>query len=109
MIKTKNMENKRFTMIDEAFTCSVCGFAVEKLKKTARDHCPRCLCSLHLDINPGDRAAECGGVLRPVGIINGKKGLQIEYKCEKCGIVKRNIAAPDDDYELICKVSAGKC
>ncbi|MDR0992316.1 MAG: RNHCP domain-containing protein [Ruminococcus sp.] len=101
------MESKRFTMINESFVCAVCGQKTEKLKKTARDHCPRCLCSIHLDINPGDRAADCGGILRPVGIINGKKGLQIEYKCEKCGAVKRNITAPDDDYDLICRISAG--
>jgi DNA-directed RNA polymerase subunit RPC12/RpoP len=100
------MENKRFTMIDEGFVCAVCGFSVEKLGKTARDHCPHCLCSLHLDINPGDRAALCGGILRPVGIVTSKKGLQIEYECEKCGTKKRNISAFDDDYELICKVSA---
>jgi DNA-directed RNA polymerase subunit RPC12/RpoP len=103
-----DLEQKRFTMIDEGFVCSVCGYSVGKLGKTARDHCPRCLCSLHLDINPGDRSADCGGILRPIGIVNAKKGLQIEYKCEKCGNVKRNIAAPDDDYDMICKISANK-
>jgi DNA-directed RNA polymerase subunit RPC12/RpoP len=101
------MENKRFKMIDEGFVCAVCGSSVGKLGKTARDHCPNCLCSLHLDINPGDRAADCGGILRPTGIFSSKKGLQIEYKCEKCGTKKRNISASDDDYNLICKLSAG--
>jgi DNA-directed RNA polymerase subunit RPC12/RpoP len=103
-----DLEQKRFTMIDEGFVCAVCGESVEKLGKTARDHCPHCLCSLHLDINPGDRSSDCGGVLRPIGVVNAKKGLQIEYKCEKCGNVKRNIAAPDDDFDMICQVSANK-
>jgi DNA-directed RNA polymerase subunit RPC12/RpoP len=100
------MQQKRFTMINEGFLCAVCGESVQPLQKTARDHCPRCLCSVHLDNNPGDRAADCGGVLQPVSIRTGKKGIQIVYKCEKCGIEKVNITAPDDDYELICKISA---
>jgi DNA-directed RNA polymerase subunit RPC12/RpoP len=100
------METKRFTMIDEGFVCAVCGADVMPLGKTARDHCPHCLCSLHLDINPGDRAADCGGVLRPIGIKTGKKGIQIVYKCERCGANRINIAAPDDDYDLICELSS---
>jgi hypothetical protein len=100
------LEKKLFTMIDEPFTCKVCGKAVPPLGHTARDHCPKCLCSLHLDVNPGDRDADCGGILRPVGIKTGKKGIQIVYKCEKCGISKVNIAASDDDYDLICQLSS---
>ena len=43
------METKKFKMIDEAFTCVVCNKKVEPLSYTARDHCPNCLCSLHVD------------------------------------------------------------
>jgi rubrerythrin len=100
------METKRFKMINEGFICAVCGADVPVLEKTARDHCPVCLCSLHIDNNPGDRAADCGGILSPVGIKTGKKGIQIVYKCQKCGISKVNIMADDDDYEFICKLSA---
>jgi DNA-directed RNA polymerase subunit RPC12/RpoP len=95
-------------MIDEGFICAVCGADVAPLGRTARDHCPRCLSSLHLDINPGDRAADCGGVLKPTGIRTGKKGIQILYRCQNCGETKANIAAEDDNYELICKISAGE-
>ena len=97
---------KRFKMIDENFICSVCGKEIEKLGYTARDHCPFCLSSLHLDILPGDRNANCGGVLKPIGIKTGKKGMQIVYKCEKCGETKRNIVANDDNSELIIKLTA---
>jgi DNA-directed RNA polymerase subunit RPC12/RpoP len=102
------MQQKRFTMINEGFLCAVCGETVSPLSKTARDHCPRCLCSLHLDIYPGDRAADCFGTLRPVGIRTGKKGIQIVYKCEKCGAERVNIAAPDDDYDKIIELSVNK-
>ena len=59
---------KNFTMIDEGFTCAVCGKVVEPLNYSARDHCPYCLCSLHVDVNPGDRLAECHGILKPIDI-----------------------------------------
>ena len=59
---------KKFNMIDEVFTCENCGKNVDKLNYTARDHCPYCLYSKHVDINPGDRMNECKGLLEPIGI-----------------------------------------
>ncbi|MDO5569482.1 MAG: RNHCP domain-containing protein [bacterium] len=92
---------KKFTMIDEEFICKMCDQLVSPLGYTARDHCPFCLCSLHVDVNPGDRASACRGILIPRGVIKTKKGWQIEYKCDRCGIIKRNIVANDDNFELI--------
>lgn len=63
----------KFTMIDEDFVCEVCHTKVKALGYTARDHCPKCLCSKHVDINPGDRACTCHGILKPVAIEKGKK------------------------------------
>ncbi len=99
------MDSKKFKMLDEEFTCLVCGAAVTPLKYTARDHCPSCLSSIHVDINPGDRACICKGILNPIGIDKGKKeNLKIVYKCEKCGMIKRNIMAKDDDFDKILEV-----
>lgn len=99
------MEAKKFKMIDEAFTCVVCGSKVEPLNYTARDHCPNCLCSLHIDENPGDRLCKCFGILRPIAIEKGKKDtLKILYRCDKCGRLKKNKMAIDDNYDLILKV-----
>ena len=97
---------RKFTVIDEPFVCVVCGNQTAPLGYTARNHCNRCLCSLHLDINPGDRASDCRGILRPIGLERHKKGHQIVCRCEKCGQVKKNIAADDDDYDLIVQLSA---
>ncbi len=99
------MENKRFKMIDEEFTCVVCNSKVEPLSYTARDHCPKCLCSVHVDINPGDRAQDCKGILRPIRIEKGTiDTLKIVYRCEKCGMQKTKNAAIDDDYDKILEV-----
>ena len=48
----------------ENFTCKVCGrlMTPENAGTAHRDHCSRCLSSVHLDIGPGDRASDCGGV-----------------------------------------------
>ncbi len=103
------METKRFTMIDDGFTCEVCGRKVNPLSYTARDHCPFCLSSKHVDINPGDRACTCLGVLEPIEIEKGKKDtLKIVYRCNKCGIIKKNKCANDDNYDLILKIMSTK-
>ncbi|MCL2055131.1 MAG: RNHCP domain-containing protein [Oscillospiraceae bacterium] len=98
---------KRFTMKDEGFTCAVCGENVGLLGYTARDHCPRCLSSVHLDNFPGDREADCGALLTPIGLEKGKKDWKIVYRCTGCSTVKRNKAAADDDMDLLIKLSAG--
>ena len=101
------MEQKRFTKNDDSFVCVHCGKEVPPLGYTSRNHCPYCLSSLHLDINPGDRASDCGGILRPIGAVTDpKKGYIIIHKCEKCSAIRRNKAAKDDDVRLIIKLTA---
>lgn len=103
------MENEtaKFTMIDEDFVCEVCGSHVNHLGYTARDHCPYCLFSKHVDNNPGDRMCFCHGRLKPIAIERGKKdGYKIVYRCEKCGAIKKNKAAHDDNMDLIIDISS---
>ena len=98
---------KNFTKRDEGFICENCGSKVEKLGYTSRDHCPKCLCSKHVDIMPGDRKEDCHGILRPIKVeISSKKGYIIIYKCDKCGTIKKNKAADDDNKELLIKLTA---
>ncbi len=96
---------KKFNMIDEEFICDECGKTVKKLNYTARDHCPYCLHSKHVDINPGDRKNTCLGMLEPIGIEKFKNTYKIIYKCKKCGMTHKNIMASDDDIDLIIKLS----
>lgn len=97
---------KQFTMRDEDFICENCGQPVTALKYTARDHCPHCLYSKHVDIMPGDRANSCTGLLKPIGIEKFKDTFKIIYKCQKCGELHKNIMAKDDDMDLIIKLSS---
>lgn len=97
----------RFTKIDEDFICENCGSKVSKLGYTSRNHCPVCLYSKHVDINPGDRQEECHGLLEPIGLeMSNKKGYVIIFKCKKCGAIRKNKAAEDDNMDLLIKLSA---
>ena len=96
---------KKFKMIDETFICENCNKNVDKLYYTARDHCPYCLYSKHVDINPGDRSNECKGLLKPIGIEKFKDSFKIIYKCEKCNMLHKNIMAEDDNMDLIIELS----
>ena len=96
---------KTFTSLDEGFVCKVCGTVVPPLKYSSRDHCTNCLCSLHVDNNPGDRENECHGVLVPVEVqLSSKKGYVINYKCSKCGQRHNNKAAADDNFKTLLSV-----
>lgn len=96
---------KKFNMIDENFTCENCGKEVSRLNYTARDHCPYCLYSKHLDINPGDRQNNCQGMMEPIGIEKYKNSYKIIYNCEKCHQTHKNIMATDDNFDEIIKLS----
>lgn len=97
---------KKFVEIDESFICENCGKKVEPLGYSCRNHCPYCLYSKHVDINPGDRAETCHGLLEPIGIeTNQRKGYMIVYRCQKCGAIRKNVAARDDSMKQIIKLS----
>ena len=74
-----NRENKRKTFekgyykthaCHDAFICKVCGrpCVPEHAGSDHRNHCPNCLSSLHVDIEPGDRASDCGGIMEPIAV-----------------------------------------
>jgi len=99
---------KKFNMIDEIFICENCNKNVEKLNYSARDHCPYCLYSKHVDINPGDRMNNCKGLLIPIDIEKFKDTYKIIYKCANCSQLHKNIIANDDDINEIIKLSTKK-
>ena len=99
--------NSKFTEIDEEFICENCGKKVPKLGYSCRNHCPFCLHSKHLDVNPGDRLEKCQGDLIPISVeLNAKKGYVIIYKCKKCGKIRKNKAASDDNIDLIIELTS---
>lgn len=91
--------------LNNTFTCKACGAAVplEGGGTENRNHCPKCLCSVHLDNVPGDRAADCGAVMDAVAVWVRKNGeWAIIHRCRRCGALSSNrIAADDSPFKLM--------
>ena len=99
---------KTFTKNDNEFICEHCNKKVDKLEYTSRDHCPYCLYSKHVDINPGDRENTCQGLLKPIDIEKYKDTYKIIYQCEKCHQIHKNIIANDDSFDRILDIMKNK-
>lgn len=93
----------RFTRRIEDFVCEKCGRQVHGNGYT--DHCPSCLWSKHVDVNPGDRLATCQGSMKPIGVEPKGNGYRIKYRCTKCGYIHFNKSAEDDNIEAILEVA----
>ncbi len=98
--------NKKFTRTKENFTCQHCGFFVEGTGYT--NHCPQCLWSKHVDINPGDRLNECGGMMEPIFIEGPAGNYVITHKCEVCRIKKHNKTSTNDDITALTALARKK-
>lgn len=94
---------KKFQRTIEDFTCEKCSEEVKGSGYT--NHCPVCLWSKHVDINPGDREAQCGGLMEPISIETEKDEYVITHHCEKCGHTKRNKSVPGDNFAEILRIS----
>lgn len=96
---------KNFTRTIENFTCDVCKTVVTGNGYT--NHCPHCLSSKHVDINPGDRACSCHGIMY-ASALEVKNGQQyIIHTCCKCGHVRRNKVCADDNFKAVLALSNG--
>lgn len=90
-----------FKMINESFQCENCLKNIEKHPEwSARNHCPFCLCSKHLDLDfPWDRLSDCMWIMKPIWIDYKKnKWWMIKHKCTICNKEILNKIAPDDNY-----------
>ncbi len=87
----------------EDFACGHCGAHVVGSGYT--NHCPQCLWSMHVDIEPGDRAASCGGLMEPVAVEGSSPAYRIVHRCVRCRFEKRNNAATDDSPEALLDIA----
>lgn len=98
-----------FKMINDSFVCENCWKQVKKHPKgSARNHCPFCLYSKHLDLeNPWDRLSKCHWIMKAIWIDYKKnKWYMIKHRCEKCSKEISNKLAPDDNFlEFISKIN----
>lgn len=88
---------KKFTRTIEDFRCEHCDTSVTGNGFT--NHCPNCLWSKHVDINPGDRREKCGGMMKPIKVEKRGEGYVIIQKCERCGFERPNKLEGEDDFD----------
>ena len=88
----------------ENFICEKCGLKTEGDGYT--NHCPECLWSKHVDVFPGDRQGECGGMMEPIGVEKKGEEYIITHKCQKCGLEKTNKAVFEDNFDMLIQISA---
>lgn len=95
--------SSKFQRRIENFVCEHCGKKIVGNGYT--NHCPHCLHSKHVDIYPGDRECACQGLMEPISVEPKKDGYVIVFKCQKCGFVKKNKSAENDDFEAILEIA----
>jgi rubrerythrin len=93
---------KKFTRTIEDFVCQHCGAKVKGTGYT--NHCPNCLYSKHVDVNPGDRTEICSGMMKPMAVEIKSGNYILVHQCQKCGLRKKNKTAPEDNFENILKI-----
>ncbi len=103
---------------EKEFYCINCGREVfsPKLVGTAhRNHCPYCLFSVDVDIDPGDRKSKCRGLMKPIGLTFKHEGkdkygsyrqgeLMLIHECLDCDKISINRIAGDDDSDAIMDI-----
>ena len=91
-----------------AFLCTHCHRAIPATAPgTAhRNHCPHCLWSLHVDLRTGDRRSACRGPMEPFAIgIQGNGEWSILHRCQRCGLIRTNRIAGDDNDVLLVSMA----
>jgi len=105
-MSTNNPGNtgKKFQKCKEDFVCDKCGTKITGSGYT--NHCSECLWSKHVDINPGDRSSNCGGMMEPVLIEKKRDDYVLLHKCQKCDFERKNKIGEKDDFDAILKISS---
>jgi hypothetical protein len=94
------LPTKHFQRRAEDFVCAHCDAQIAG-RDGYTNHCPQCLYSQHVDIHPGDRAAECGGMMEPVAIEPFGAIWKILQRCQRCGHERKNKTLAADRFEAI--------
>lgn len=91
-----------FTRQIENFICENCRTKV--IGNGFTNHCPKCLYSKHVDVNPGDRAEVCGGLMKPISVIKKGDEYSVVQQCLRCGFERKNKVLSGDDFESLLKI-----
>lgn len=97
------MKTRRFQRRTEDFVCEKCSTPV--MGRGYTNHCPRCLWSKHVDVNPGDRAQRCLGLMEPIRIEVVGGQYRIVHRCLKCNETRNNRADENDNFDAVLAIA----
>jgi hypothetical protein len=95
--------SQKFAKKTENFTCGHCKKKV--IGNGYTNHCPNCLWSKHVDVNPGDRAEKCKGLMEPINLELKNGEYILTQKCGKCGAEKRCKTSKDDSIKALTELT----
>ena len=98
--------SRGFQRKKENFNCENCEEPV--IGDGYTNHCPKCLFSKHVDINPGDRESGCRGLMNPDSVIIKNGNYSILHICQKCHFKKINKISKKDDFDKVINLSRSK-
>jgi len=87
-----------FIRTREDFICENCRIEVAGNGYT--NHCPKCLWSKHVDIEPGDRSETCAGLMEPVGLEKNGDEYSLIHHCEHCHVRRKNKVASEQEVVI---------
>lgn len=90
--------SETFKRVIEDFDCHHCDEHV--IGNGYTNHCPKCLYSLHVDINPGDRSQECAGLMEPISLAPKESHYVLTHRCLTCGHEQNTRTSDGDNIEL---------
>lgn len=87
----------------EDFVCGNCNCSVKGNGFT--NHCPKCLWSKHVDVNPGDREEQCYGMMKPIQVEQKDGEYRILHKCQKCQKESVCKISKEDNFDEVIKIA----
>jgi hypothetical protein len=117
--ETRHAQHRKRRLAEDSFQCRQCGALVYTQPILSgvqnRNHCPYCLCSLHVDhFESGDRLSACKGIMHPIGLAvkpgRNKYGgkapgeLLLIHHCLECGKLSINRLAADDQADMLMEI-----
>lgn len=57
-----------------------------------------------MDVNPGDRAGKCHGMMKPVQYEKQSDLDYVVHQCIVCSFKKRNVLNPNDNFDVLLKL-----
>lgn len=106
-LRNVGLEVKAFQRTVEDFTCGNCQHLQHGDGYT--NHCSECLWSKHVDVRPGDRAADCSGLMTPITADVRGTEYRVLQRCQLCDHERWNKVRDTDNFQVVLHLTSQAC